>query len=248
MKKFSSLVISLLFLSGSWAWAGTPVERDLRHCLDLQSNYEIAKCAGELTPWKGGKPAPQSGMAAAGKMEAAKAEAAKTEAIKPDVAKPEGTKKAQAAPVNPAPRNDGEAFRPHVLVVKSPDAIASWVKLAPAMRKGEAGHLKSVSRDEKIFFPVVATFSESQAGKKITLSAELELITPDGKVNQLKPEGAPGCCQASSVDPAAPQTVVLQPVPDITFDAKDLSGKYRLRAKISNGKETVVAEETFTLM
>ena len=244
MKKFSSLLIAMLLLSGSWAWAGKPVERDLRHCLDLQSNYEIAKCAGELTPWKGGKPAPQSGgMAAAGKMEAAQAEA-----VKPEAAKPEGTKKAQAASGNPAPKNEAEAFRPHVLVVKSHDAIASWVKLAPALRKGEAGHLKSVSRDEKIFFPVIATFSESQAGKKITLSAELELVTPDGKVNPLKPEGASGCCQASSVDAAAPQTVVLQPVQEITFEAKDLSGKYRLRAKISNGKETVVAEETFTLM
>lgn len=87
-----------------------------------------------------------------------------------------------------------------MLVVKSHDAIASWVKLAPAMRKGAEGHLKSVSRDDKIFFPVIATFSESQAGRKIT------------------------------------------------FEAKDLSGKYKLRAKISNGKETVVAEETFMLM
>lgn len=243
MKKFSSLLIAMLLLSGSWAWAGKPVERDMRHCLDLQSNYEIAKCAGELTPWKGGKPAPQSGVAAVGKMEAAKAEA-----VKPEAAQPEGAKNARAVSGNPAPRSEAETFRPHVLVVKSHDAIASWVKLAPALRKGEAGHLKSVSRGEKIFFPVIATFSESQAGKKLTLSAELELITPDGKVNPLKPEGAPGCCQASSVDAAAPQTVVLQPVQETTFEAKDLSGKYKLRAKISNGKETVVAEETFTLM
>lgn len=111
MKKFSSLLISMLLLSASWAWAGRPVERDLRHCLDLQTNFEIAKCAGELTPWKGGKPAPRPGASEAGKMEAAKPEVAKPAAgqseagkmaapapdvAKQEAAKPEPTKKSKS--------------------------------------------------------------------------------------------------------------------------------------------------------
>jgi hypothetical protein len=248
MKKFASLLVSTLFLASSFAWADAREPADLRHCLDLQSNYEIAKCAGELTPGKAGVALPRQD---AGKKPAAQSDVVKNEPPQKEVAKPALAKPEVAKPVLAKPemaKKDADAFRSHVLIVKSHDEIASWVKLEPANRRAGVGHLKSVTRGEKIYFPLIATFSESQAGKKIMLLGELELVTPDGNVKQLKLDGAETCCTANQVDPNAPTTIVLNPVLDIEFDANDLSGKYKLRAKISNGKETVVAEETFDLM
>lgn len=233
MKKFASLLISTLFLASSFAWAAVQEPADLRHCLDLQSNYEIAKCAGELTPSKGGVAPPKQD---ATQKISPQNDVVKKEPSQKEIAKPELVKK------------DADAFRSHVLIVKSKDEIESWVKLEPAKRRSAAGQLSTVSRGEKIYFPLIAVFSESQAGKKITLLGELELVTPDGKVKSLKLDGTESCCSANQVDPQAPSTVVLNPVLDIEFDANDLSGKYRLRAKISNGKQTVVSEQTFTLM
>lgn len=64
MKKNSLLLISTLFLASSSAWAKVDSSSDLRHCLDLQSNIEIAKCAGELTPRKTDKPSSKKDVVA----------------------------------------------------------------------------------------------------------------------------------------------------------------------------------------
>ena len=56
MKIFTTLLIPALFLGASFAWAEIDEPVDLRYCLELQSNYEIAKCAGEVSPGSKGKP------------------------------------------------------------------------------------------------------------------------------------------------------------------------------------------------
>lgn len=56
MKIFASLLVSTLFMATTIARAEADSTDDLRYCLGLQSNYEIAKCAGEISPGSKGKP------------------------------------------------------------------------------------------------------------------------------------------------------------------------------------------------
>ena len=56
MNKFTSLLAVTLLLASSSAWAEADNSADLRYCLDMKSNHEIAKCAGEISPSKKGKP------------------------------------------------------------------------------------------------------------------------------------------------------------------------------------------------
>lgn len=56
MNKFASLLAVMLLLASSSAWAEADRSADLRYCLDMKSNDEIAKCAGEISPDKKGKP------------------------------------------------------------------------------------------------------------------------------------------------------------------------------------------------
>ena len=139
-------------------------------------------------------------------------------------------------------RNEGESFSASVLIVKSHSDIEDWVKLEPAKRRGDVGRVRSVTRGVKFYLPVVATFYQSQVGQRIALVADLEIVAPGGTVQNL-----PSCCSANRVDPRALTTIVLNPVMDLTFDATDASGEYRVRARINNGKETVVTEEIFRL-
>ena len=56
MNKFASLLAATLLLANSSAWAEAGSSADLTYCLDMKSNDEIAKCAGEVSPGKKGKP------------------------------------------------------------------------------------------------------------------------------------------------------------------------------------------------
>ncbi len=139
-------------------------------------------------------------------------------------------------------RKEGASFNANVLIVKSHSDISNWVKLEPGKRRKHAGRMRAVTRGTKVYLPVVATFSKSQVGRQIALVADLEIIAPNGKVTKI-----PNCCIANSVDPRAPTTIVLNPVIDVTFDATDPSGEYRLRATINSGRATATATETFRL-
>ena len=146
------------------------------------------------------------------------------------------------APMAAPSRKGGESFGANVLIVKSHPEIESWVMTEPAKRRGNVGRARSVTRGTKFYLPVVATFSQSQEGQRIALVADLEIVAPGGKVAKIS-----SCCSANRVDPRAPATIVLNPVVDLTFDATDPTGEYKVRAMINNGKETVVAEEIFRL-
>jgi hypothetical protein len=56
MNKISFFFSITLILLSSHAMAEEAVVDDLRYCLGLQSNYEIAKCAGEISAGNKGKP------------------------------------------------------------------------------------------------------------------------------------------------------------------------------------------------
>lgn len=56
MNKIASLLAATLLLASSSAWAEADRSADLRYCLDMKSNYEIAKCSGEISPDKKAQP------------------------------------------------------------------------------------------------------------------------------------------------------------------------------------------------
>ncbi len=56
MNRFALLLATTLLLASSLALAETGSSADLRYCLDLKSDSEIAKCAGEVAPGSKGKP------------------------------------------------------------------------------------------------------------------------------------------------------------------------------------------------
>lgn len=56
MNELSSLLFITLLLATPLALAEGDSSDDLRYCLELQSNYEIAKCAGEISAGSKGKP------------------------------------------------------------------------------------------------------------------------------------------------------------------------------------------------
>ncbi|MGC2047722.1 MAG: hypothetical protein WA635_03835 [Gallionella sp.] len=56
MNKLSSLLAITLLFATSLARAEDDSSGDLRYCLELQSNYEIAKCAGEVSAGSKGRP------------------------------------------------------------------------------------------------------------------------------------------------------------------------------------------------
>jgi hypothetical protein len=141
-----------------------------------------------------------------------------------------------------SPKKAGDSFTANVLIVKSQSDIENWVKAEPARRRGDFGRLRTVARGEKIHVPLIATFTQSQEFQRVALVGDLEVFGPGEKVQRL-----PGCCIANRADPRAPTTIVLLPIVAITFDETDPKGEYRVRAKISNGRETVTVEEKFRL-
>ena len=56
MKMITSLLLPSLFMVIPFAWAEADEPLDLRYCLALQGNNEIAKCAGETAAGPKGKP------------------------------------------------------------------------------------------------------------------------------------------------------------------------------------------------
>lgn len=56
MNRIASLLAATLLLASSSAWAEADRSADLRYCLEMKSNEEIAKCAGEIAAGDKGKP------------------------------------------------------------------------------------------------------------------------------------------------------------------------------------------------
>jgi len=56
MNKLSSFLAVTLLLAVSFAKADEDGPDDLRYCLELQSNDDIAKCAGEVSAGSKGRP------------------------------------------------------------------------------------------------------------------------------------------------------------------------------------------------
>ncbi len=107
MNKFTSLLAVPLILASVSAWSAAD-PANLTYCLDLKSNAEIAKCAGEGSAGNKGKPytkedvekllSEEQAAAPAGKPAAP---AAKESSDKPDAAESEPSGKPAATGDNP---------------------------------------------------------------------------------------------------------------------------------------------------
>lgn len=97
MKKLSSLIAAVLLISSSFAGAEATDKDDLRYCLDLPSDKEIAKCSGEISPGAKGQTYTRE------QVEKIIAEE------KEDTAKPEGADKPEVEPEQPAATDEPAA-------------------------------------------------------------------------------------------------------------------------------------------
>src|ERR1700730_1960024 len=118
----------------------------------------------------------------------------------------------------------GASMTANILIVTSHADIANWVVLDQRDRRGN-GRMRIVTRGPKIYMPIVATFSDSQVGQKIALKGVVHIVSPNGNTADFQ-------CFANQVDPRAPKTIVLEPVMNVTFDATDPNGEYKLRGSI----------------
>lgn len=142
-----------------------------------------------------------------------------------------------------APANQPEqGFQAHILITGSHTATEKWVLSPPGERGGDRGRLRTVSKGQKIYFPVIATGYKPSDSGQINFVADLEIVAPSGKVIALKK-----CCSAVRGDPRTPGVVVLNPVVEIVFDADDPAGTYTARATVSDGSRTAAARESFRL-
>jgi hypothetical protein len=56
MNKIALLFVASLLMASSFALAEADSSNDLRYCLDLPSDQQIAKCAGEISAGNKGRP------------------------------------------------------------------------------------------------------------------------------------------------------------------------------------------------
>jgi hypothetical protein len=118
-------------------------------------------------------------------------------------------------------------FHANILLADSKTAIEKWV-LLPAAERPNAGRIRQATRDKKIYVPFVVSEYPYPASEKMDLVAHIRFISPAGKVLLESPKFS----ENVGVDPRSPHTIVLNPVMDMTFDARDVPGAYTLRLTI----------------
>jgi hypothetical protein len=136
-------------------------------------------------------------------------------------------------------------FHANILFTDSKTAVEKWV-LMPAADKPNAGRIRQVTRDRRIFVPFVVTDYPFPASEKMDLTAHIRFLSPQGKVLLESPTFS----EDVGADPRSPHTIVLNPVMDITFDSNDVPGTYTFRLTIVDHVHATYskAEETIELI
>lgn len=145
-----------------------------------------------------------------------------------------------AAGESPPVNQPEQIFQVHILISDSHAAIEKWVLTPPSERGGDRERLRSVSKGKTIYLPVIATGYKPSESGRINFTADLEIVSPNGKVTAFKK-----CCSANRGDPRTPGLVVLNPVLHIVFDPDDPPGTYTARATVTDGSRTATARESF---
>jgi hypothetical protein len=143
----------------------------------------------------------------------------------------------------PALAQEEKGMKAHILIMEKPEELRKWMNRKPADRGGDSGRLRTVHAGKKIFFPIIATGVEAPgAGKTAQIFADLELLAPTGKVvaNVKK------CCSAVIRGVTDTDTAFsLGPVVDVELEPDDPTGTYTVKARVTDGTQTVAATETF---
>ena len=134
-------------------------------------------------------------------------------------------------------------FQAQVLITDSHDAIAKWVESSTGRQAAKSGRLHKLSLGKKYYFPVVVTGIEALPSRGFPYTADLEFVSPKGKVNLLK-----NCSKADFGDARTPDLVVLNPVIDVEFDSSDPLGRYTVRATVTNGTHSASSSASFRLV
>ena len=136
-------------------------------------------------------------------------------------------------------------FKANILITDSHDAIEKWV-LTPAPKRLGAGRIRQVTTGKKYYLPFVVTDYNWPASERMTLTAHVRLISPDGKTQY----ECPTFSRTIFADPRSPSVIVLNPVLDYTFDSSDLPGTYTIRVTVTDHVHSAYAkaEEQFQLI
>jgi hypothetical protein len=118
-------------------------------------------------------------------------------------------------------------FHLDLLLMDSKGSVLKWVSL-PAADRPNAGRIRQVTRDRKIYVPFVVTDYPFPVSEKMKLTAHIRLLSPQGKVLLDNPTFS----ETIGADPRSPHTIVLNPVMDFTFDSSDLPGTYTFRLTV----------------
>lgn len=142
----------------------------------------------------------------------------------------------------PAWAQSPPAFKANILIVTAPDDLTAWMQMTPEQQVG-SGRVRDVQVGQKIYFPIVVTGLQPPAEGRVNLSADFELLTPNGEIAYAKK------ALATAVVENRPDmtTVSLGPVVDILVEAGDANGVYLVRTVVTDGTRSVVAAETFKL-
>lgn len=136
-------------------------------------------------------------------------------------------------------------FKANILITDSHDAIEKWV-LTPEANRAGTGRIRQVTTGKKYYLPFVVTDYNWPASERMTLTAHVRLISPDGKIQY----ECPTFSRTIFADPRSPSVIVLNPVLDYTFDASDLPGTYTIRVTVTDHVHSAYAkaEEKFLLI
>ena len=136
-------------------------------------------------------------------------------------------------------------FKANILITDSDDAIEKWV-LTPAANRPGTGRIRQVTIGKKYYLPFVVTDYDWPASERMTLTAHVRLISPDGKIQY----ECPTFSRTIFADPRSPSVIVLNPVMDYTFESSDLPGTYTIRVTVTDHVHSAYAkaEEQFQLV
>jgi hypothetical protein len=144
-----------------------------------------------------------------------------------DIARQERARKMAQTDANEIAGLRESDFHLDILLMDSKDSVLKWV-LLPAADRPNAGRIRQVTRDKKIYVPFVVTDYHFPVSEKMDLTAHIRFLSPQGKVLLESPTFS----QTIGADPRSPHTIVLNPVMDVTFDSSDLPGTYTFRLTV----------------
>ncbi|HXP80600.1 MAG TPA: hypothetical protein VN976_11900 [Verrucomicrobiae bacterium] len=144
-----------------------------------------------------------------------------------DIARQERARKMAQTDANEIAGLKEGGFHLDLLLMDSKDSVLKWVSL-PAADRPNAGRIRQVTRDKKIYLPFVVTDYPFPLSEKMNLTAHIRFLSPQGKVLLDNPTFS----ETIGADPRSPHTIVLNPVMDITFDSSDLPGTYTFRLTV----------------